>query len=131
MLALVGAHAMALLGDRFLRFDLASVLVPFAGDYRPFAVGLGILAGYTALLVHASFSLRSRLGAKTWRRLHYASFGLYVLATVHGLLAGTDAGLPWMGGVYLGSVGLVIALTAYRVAARLVRPREVGARARG
>ncbi len=117
MLGLVGAHAAALLGDRFLRFDVVDVLLPFASRYRPFAVGLGVLAGYTALAVHASFALRARLGTRAWRALHYASFGLYVLATAHGILAGSDAGLPWMGGVYLGSLGVVTVLTGCRVAA--------------
>jgi len=125
-LLLLGAHAAALLGDSFLRFDALDVLVPFAARYRPFAVGLGILAAYAAVVVHASFALRSRIGARAWRTLHYASFGLYALATAHGLLAGSDAALPWMRGAYLASLGLVAVLTGYRVvAARSDRPREM------
>ena len=34
--------------------------------------------------------LRSRIPKTLWRRVHYASFPLFVSATVHGLTAGTD-----------------------------------------
>jgi methionine sulfoxide reductase heme-binding subunit len=114
-LALAGAHAAVLLGDRLARFSIVSVLVPFAAPTRPFAVGLGVLALYAALALHASFSLRGRIGVRAWRALHYTSFAVYALVTAHGLLAGSDASLPWMGAVYLASVTLVTALTGYRV----------------
>jgi hypothetical protein len=41
---------------------MLDVVVPFIDCYRPLAVGLGILAGYAACLVHWSFSLRRVIG---------------------------------------------------------------------
>lgn len=120
-LALVAAHALVLLADRFVRFDLLAVLVPFAAPYRPFAVGIGALAAYAAIVVHGSFAVRRSIGQRAWRALHYVSFAVFALATGHGLLAGSDAGRPWMVAVYASSTAAVLALIAYRVVARPAR----------
>lgn len=117
-LALVAAHAFVLLADRFVRFDLLDVLVPLLAPYRRFAVGIGVLAAYGAIVVHASFGLRRRIGQRAWRSLHYLSFVVFALATVHGLLAGSDAARPWMRATHVSSAGVVLALVAYRVAER-------------
>lgn len=89
-LALVAGHAVVLLGDRYLGFDLLDLVIPFASPVRTLAIGLGTIAAYLALVVHASFALRRRLGTKTWRRLHVLSFIVFIAATVHAVLAGTD-----------------------------------------
>jgi predicted ferric reductase len=114
-LALVAAHALVLLADRFVRFDVLDVAVPFVARYRPFAVGLGLIAAYAAVVVHKSFALRRQIGQRTWRRLHHLSFVVFVLATTHGLLAGSDAQSAWMRALYASSVAVVLALVAYRV----------------
>ena len=116
-LALIALHALALVADRFIHFDLLDVLVPFLAPYRPFAVGIGVLAAYAMLVVHLSFGLRRHIGQRIWRALHYLSFVLFALSTAHGLSAGSDAGTSWMRVVYASSVGAVLALLAYRVAA--------------
>lgn len=94
-LALLVGHVLALLADRYIRFDVLDVLVPMLSPYRPVAVGLGIAAAYCAVVVHASFGLRRRLGTKLWRRLHYLSFVALGAAAVHAVLAGTDAARAW------------------------------------
>lgn len=128
-LALTGAHALALVGDRFVRFDVLDVMVPFLAPYRPVAVGLGVLGAYAAVVVHASFALRSRIGRRAWRALHYLSFAAFLGATAHGLLAGTDAGLPWIRAAYAAAASVVLWLTFYRVGAALAKawPRAVTA----
>lgn len=114
-LGLTAVHAVALIGDRFVRFDALDLLVPFVSSYRSFAVALGVLAAYGALLVHTSFSWRRRIGAKTWRKLHYLSFLVFAAALAHGLLAGSDSGKPGMQALYLSSVIIVSSLGLYRV----------------
>lgn len=118
-LALTAAHAAALVGDRYIRFDALDVLVPFLAPYRPVAVGLGVLAAWAAAIVHVSFALRARIGQRAWRALHGVSFALYLGATAHGLLAGTDSAQPWIRGVYAASAALVLWLTLYRAGAAL------------
>ena len=43
--------------------------------YRPLWVGVGVVAAELMVLVYASFSQRKRIGAKNWRRLHWATYG--------------------------------------------------------
>lgn len=112
VLALVIGHAGALLLDRVQPFGLVDVLVPFVAPYRTFAVGLGVIALWTLWIVHVSFGLRARLGQRLWRALHFASFGVFVLATAHGALAGTDG----LRALYLAAGGVVSALTLVRIA---------------
>jgi DMSO/TMAO reductase YedYZ heme-binding membrane subunit len=120
-LTLTAVHAGALLGDRFVGFDILDVLVPFVSEYRPLSVGLGLLVAYLAVVIHRSFAWRKRLGAKLWRSLHYGSFAAYAAALLHGVFAGTDA--RGLSGVYLASGALVGALLLYRVAIATQRPK--------
>ena len=114
-LALTAVHALALLGDRFVRFDVVAVLVPFASPYRTAAVGLGVVAAYGALVLHASFGWRKRVGARTWRAIHHGSFAVFAAALAHGLLAGSDTGTAGMRALYLASLAAVAGLTGYRL----------------
>ncbi len=118
---LSGAHAAALLGDRYIRFDALDVLVPLLAPYRPVAVAAGIISLYSLLAIHASFALRSRIGPRAWRALHFLSFAAYLGATAHGLLAGTDGAAPWARAMYTASAGLVLWLAFYRAFGALVR----------
>lgn len=109
-------HALILLGDRYIGYTLATVLVPFASrDYRPIGVGLGQLAFYLLAVVGLSFYVRRRIGHRAWRVLHYLSFGVFVLAIGHGLLSGTDRGAPWARAIYWAGGGSVLFLTWVRV----------------
>jgi DMSO/TMAO reductase YedYZ heme-binding membrane subunit len=114
-LSLTGLHALALLGDRFIHFDVLDLLVPLLSSYRSYAVALGVLAAYGALLVHASFSWRKRIGAKTWRKLHYVSFFVFVAALLHGMLAGSDSARPGLLAMYVSTATVVAVLVALRV----------------
>jgi len=120
-LALVLAHAAVLVADGFVRFDAIDVLVPFAASHRPVAVGIGTLAAYLLLALHLSFGLRERIGAATWRRLHYVSFVVFVLVTVHAVIVGSDGGRVWFAAVYatvLATVALLLAARLRRVVTR-------------
>ncbi|MCC7107142.1 MAG: ferric reductase-like transmembrane domain-containing protein [Chloroflexi bacterium] len=116
-LALGTAHGVALVGDRYVAFDILDVLVPFLAPYRPIAVGLGIVALYLSLAVYGSFWLRSRLGNRGWRAVHVLSFPAFAFLTLHGMLAGTDSGTPWPRTIYLLAAGLLLWLTLYRLVA--------------
>ncbi|MCB9007917.1 MAG: ferric reductase-like transmembrane domain-containing protein [Ardenticatenaceae bacterium] len=110
-----GLHALALLWDSFYTYTLADLTVPFVGPYRPGWVGLGIIGFYLMFLTSLSFNFRKQIGQKRWRQLHYATFAVYILATVHGAMAGTDSGNPGMQMLYWGSGLIVLFLTNYRM----------------
>lgn len=125
-LLLVATHVLLLLGDGFVRFDVLDVAVPLLATYRPVPVALGVLAAYLAVVVHASFALRRHLGVRTWQRVHRLTFAVFLLATAHGVLAGSDAGVPWMRGIYLSAGAVTGGLLLHRV---LIRRRSLRAAA--
>ncbi len=112
-LGFIAVHVGALLFDSYAPFTLTQLLVPFTSTYRPFSVALGIIALYLALVVTVSFYLRKRIGYKTSRLLHYASFLSYAGATVHGIMAGTDTPLFATQLMYEETALVVILLTGY------------------
>jgi hypothetical protein len=112
----VGVHVGAILLDDYVHFDLGSVLVPFASNWRPGAVAWGVVALYVLLAVELTSLARAQLPKPLWRAVHFASFPLFVLATVHGLTAGTDAPAALFRWVAVLAIAAVAALTTIRVA---------------
>jgi sulfoxide reductase heme-binding subunit YedZ len=118
-------HIVVLLADQYLPFSVAAVLVPFIAPYRPLWVGLGIIGFYLTLLVTVTFYLRRRIGSKTFRAIHLASFAAYVLSALHGLLAGTDSSLVTVRLMYVGTTLAVVFLTVYWVTMLILNRRAV------
>jgi sulfoxide reductase heme-binding subunit YedZ len=108
----IALHGSALLLDTVVPIGLLQELVPFTSGYRPFAVGLGVTAMLLLAAVGISNGLRQRLPYGTWRKLHYLTLPAWLLASFHGILAGTDAGDPWFAGIAAGSFAAV-ALAAW------------------
>lgn len=98
-------HATSLLGDAYLSPSLADITIPFVGDYEPLWTSVGILAGWSFLLLGLSYYARARIGVARWRVLHRFTALAWLLAIGHALGAGTDAGRWW----FLASLALVVA----------------------
>jgi predicted ferric reductase len=122
-LGMLGLHGLTLMLDRTLRMPLAGLLVPGASHYRPAAVAVGVVAAELMALIYVSFLLRSRIGTRNWRRLHWATYLVFFLATVHGFASGTDSTQPWAHDVYLAAVGAVAFATTWRALGRRTPPR--------
>ena len=118
---LVGAHLLTLLLDPYISFSLTNFIVPIDEPYSPLAVDFGVVALWTVILVLASSWLRRHLPYRYWRALHYLGFLTFVLVTLHGVIAGSDAGMLWMQAVYVGA-GIII---GFLVLMRLIlRPNK-------
>jgi len=120
-------HALVLLGDHYINFTVAQIFMPFSTlDYRPTWVGIGQIGFYLWLVVALSFYVRSRIGQKTWRVLHYLSFAMYIMGLLHGLFSGTDTAANWAQWYYWISGGSLLFLFIYRIAEKLTpRPKPV------
>ncbi len=115
-------HALALLGDHYIGYSLAEILVPFAGvNYRPLWVGIGQIALYLTALVTLSFYVRRWIGQRTWRLLHYLSFLAFGMALIHGLFSGTDSGSFLTLMMYWASFVSLAGLFVYRAATAVER----------
>ncbi|MCX6065455.1 MAG: hypothetical protein NT121_06835 [Chloroflexi bacterium] len=120
-------HALVIMGDHYIKFTLAQIVLPFAtSGYKPLLVGLGQVGFYVWLLVALSFYARANIGQKTWRAIHYISFLTYGLALYHGISSGTDTKMVWAQSYYWISGGSLLFLLIYRIiitsAAKLSKP---------
>ena len=100
-------HGGALLLDSVVPISLAQELVPFTSGYRPFAVGLGVTAMLLVASVGISNAVRGAIPHSVWRRIHYLTLPAWLFASLHGILAGTDAGDPWFAGIAGGAIAAV------------------------
>ena len=109
-------HAIVILGDQYIHFTLLQLLTPFSTtEYRPFWVGIGQVGFYTWAILAATFYIRPIIGQKSWRFLHYGSFGMYLLGIFHGIFSGTDTGAAWAQNYYWYSAGSLTFLLIYRI----------------
>ena len=121
-------HGFILLGDSYMNFSVLDLLIPFHSPYQPFAVGLGILGLYLTAILVASFYIKKRIGQRTWRLLHFTSFGLWIMTSLHGIMAGTDTQSSVTKMMYAVAVVSVGYLLTYRI---FVEKEPVRAQARG
>lgn len=103
-LAMIALHALSLLGDSYLHPGIAGIAIPFAGTYRPFWTGTGIVAGYGLAALGLSYYQRDRIGLARWRRLHRLTALFWIAAVAHTIGAGSDVSELW----FLGLSALMV-----------------------
>lgn len=92
--AFVALHLVALVADSYVHFGLTDLFVPFASDWKPLPVALGVVAMWGLVAVQATSLAMRRLRRRTWHAIHVAGYAVFVLGSFHGITAGTDATQP-------------------------------------
>ena len=123
-LGFIAIHVIVLMADKYLPYTIWQVLIPFLSPYRPFWVGIGVIALYLSLLVTITFYLKAKIGMAAFRKIHYLSLVAYLGATLHGLYAGTDSVLPIANLLYKGTFLITLFLVAYMVVLMYFRKQE-------
>lgn len=111
----LGVHIVGLALDQFIGFGPADFLVPFASSYKPAALALGVVAMYLLLAVEITSLMMRRIPRHRWHAIHLTSYVIFVVATVHGLTAGTDSHNPAFQWACLISAAVVLMMTLVRV----------------
>ncbi|MBB5643492.1 2Fe-2S iron-sulfur cluster-binding protein [Cryobacterium roopkundense] len=115
MLIMVGLHMVSLMLDKWLAFTPGEVLAPFATDFKPLPVALGILAFYLLLAIQGSSLLMNRLPRKFWKGVHYSSFAALILISFHAGFTGTDVGSLWYKIVAVSLIAVVAVAIIIRI----------------
>ena len=117
LLALVftAVHGVTLWLDPFMAFSPLEVVVPFTSHYRGAWIAFGILAGDLMLALWLSERLQRRISYAWWRRLHYLTFAVWAMVTIHGLASGSDTRTVWGAALYGSGTLLVLGLLFYRL----------------
>ncbi len=114
-------HAGALLGDQFLHPSLADITIPFVSTYKSVWTSIGIVAGWSTILLGLSYYARRMIGGVRWRKLHRFTALAWLLGLAHSLGEGTDAGALWF-------IGMVAVVAIPALALLLSRMLGVGRR---
>lgn len=106
-----GIHLVGLWADSYVYFGWSELFVPMASEWKPGAVAWGIVAFYLLVAVEVTSLAMKRLPRRAWRWVHRSSLPLYVMATYHGVIAGTDRSNQAFRIAALASVNVVAFLT--------------------
>jgi len=110
-------HGVSLLGDSFLHPSIADISIPFVSSYKTIWTTLGIVGGWSLILLGLSYYARRWVGAVRWRKLHRFTALAWLAGLVHALGEGTDAGQLW----FLAMVALVAIPALALLVTRLAR----------
>lgn len=111
-------HLGALVADSYVHFGLADIAVPFASQWKPGAVALGVVAMWLLLAVEATSLAMKRFPRRTWRWIHLASYAVFLLTSLHAAFAGSDRALLLYQGTAVASILAVTWATVYRLTHR-------------
>ena len=119
-------HILTSVLDSFAPISPIDAIVPFAGSYRPFWLGLGAIAFDLLIAVTITSLLRQRLGYASWRAVHWLTYASWPIALLHGFGAGSDVRSAWFLALSVVCLLAVIAAVIVRVADG--RPEHLGRR---
>ncbi|MEO8230065.1 MAG: hypothetical protein ABI628_09935 [Chloroflexota bacterium] len=121
VLAFLAVHVVSIVLDPYAGVGVEGALIPGLSSYRSSPVALGTLAMYAMILTGISARYTKLLPPGFWLKLHRLSIAVFVLAWLHGILAGTDGGT--LRPLYLATGLAVLAAVAYRYwVSRKARP---------
>ncbi|HEV3318677.1 MAG TPA: ferric reductase-like transmembrane domain-containing protein [Solirubrobacteraceae bacterium] len=109
-------HILTSVLDSFAPISLIDAVVPFAGSYRPFWLGLGAVAFDLLIAVTLTSLLRQRMGYASWRAIHWLTYASWPIALLHGFGTGSDVNSTWLLALSLACLLAVFAAVIVRVA---------------
>lgn len=120
-------HILTSVLDSFAPISVVDAIVPFAGSYRPFWLGLGALSFDLLVAVTITSLMRRRFGYGTWRAVHWLTYASWPIALLHGFGTGSDVKSAWL---LLLSIGCLLVVLA-AVLSRVISGWPANVRARG
>jgi methionine sulfoxide reductase heme-binding subunit len=109
-------HILTSVLDSFAPISLIDTVVPFAGSYRPFWLGLGAVAFDLLIAVTLTSLLRRRMGYASWRAIHWLTYASWPIALLHGFGTGSDVRDTWLLALSVVCLLAVLAAVIVRVA---------------
>jgi predicted ferric reductase len=118
-LGFTAVHVLTTVLDSFVAIPLQDAFIPFISSYRPIWVGLGAIALDLMLALIITSLLRTRMGLRSWRVVHWTAYLCWPVAVLHGLGTGTDTPVRWVLVLTACCVLAVTGLTIWRLALAL------------
>jgi sulfoxide reductase heme-binding subunit YedZ len=122
-------HVVTAIADPYAVVAVIAAFVPLTAGHSAFWVGVGALSLDLFIALVVSSLLRARIGARTWRAIHWAAYASWPLAVAHTFGMGTDASTLWLRAIGVACVAAVGGSVAWRLAApaaaKHLEPRTV------
>ena len=115
-LVFLGLHIVTAVVDPYTSLGWKAALVPFSSSYRPFWLGLGVVALDLLLALVITSLARHLIGLRAWRFVHWLAYACWPVAAVHGLGTGGDSTQAWMLALDVACTGAVVTAVAVRLA---------------
>ncbi len=113
-LVFIALHVASAVFDSFAPIRWLDAVVPFRSAYRAIWLGFGAVALDLLLAIAITSLVRARLGYRTWRAVHWATYACWGLAVVHGAGTGSDTRERWMLALTLASCLAVLIAVIWR-----------------
>lgn len=121
-IAFVAVHMITTVADGYAPIGFKDAVIPFLTSYRPFWLALGAISFDLLLALVATSLLRTRIGLRSWRIVHWLAYVSWPIALMHGFGSGSDARASWYVLVSLACAGAVVAAIVLRVGRAALQP---------
>jgi DMSO/TMAO reductase YedYZ heme-binding membrane subunit len=111
----LGVHIATAVLDSFAPIHWLDAIIPFQSAYRPVWLGLGALSFDLIIALTITSLLRTRMGYRSWRAVHWLAYASWPIALVHSLGTGSDTHVRWMLAIDVACVLIVVAATLWRI----------------
>jgi len=88
-------HVVTAVVDPFAHLGWRDAVIPFASQYRPVWLGMGVVSAELVAALIITSVLRSRLQYRSWRAVHWVAYACWPLAVLHSSGTGSDARAGW------------------------------------
>ncbi|MBV8195040.1 MAG: ferric reductase-like transmembrane domain-containing protein [Candidatus Dormibacteraeota bacterium] len=88
-------HVAASIIDPFAGLNIKDAVVPFAADYRPLWLGLGVVSLELLVAIVVTSLLRRHLSWRVWQVVHLLAYISWPVAVLHTIGTGTDTKSAW------------------------------------
>ena len=84
-------HIAGLMGDKWIKLQVADLLIPMHAKFKPGALAWGVIAVYLMVAIELTSLVMKHLPRKLWRAIHSTAFVLFLMSTVHAFAAGSES----------------------------------------
>jgi methionine sulfoxide reductase heme-binding subunit len=113
-------HIGSLMLDSYAKLNVADIVVPFLGSYKPFWQGLGTVAVDLLIAITITSLFRKRLGVRLFKAIHWLTYAMWPIALAHSIGNGTNGTSGWFLAFGIVAVLAVVAAVIWRASSRFI-----------
>jgi methionine sulfoxide reductase heme-binding subunit len=121
-LAFLALHILTAVLGSYAGIGVTAAVIPFASAGDRLWIGIGAVASDLMVALIATSLLRSHIGRRTWRALHWLAYACWPAAMAHSIGIGTGMRAGRLLDLAIACMVAVLAAAAWRVVATVRRP---------